>query len=120
MHRAQAARKSERAVDIFKLFLQAEKERPKDPVDRPTAAGVAAHGFQSLPPNLVGPLVAKEGGGLLWLGVMLGEKDTMHFELRSGDQPTLPGGKYPQFLRTPGEKGPKPAPDVIPEGDPAA
>jgi hypothetical protein len=120
MHRAQATRTSSRTVDIFKLFLQAEKERPKDPVDRPTAAGVAAHGFQSLLPQLVGPLVAQEGAGLRWLGVMLGEKDTMHFELRPEDQPALPGGKYPQFLRGPGETGPKPAPDVVPEDDPAA
>jgi hypothetical protein len=63
--------------------------------------------------------VAQEGGGLRWLGVMLGEKDTMHFELRPEDLPALPGGKYPDILRAPGKNAPKPAPDVIPEGDPA-
>ncbi len=41
---------------------------------------VAAHGFMSLPPALVGALAGSDGGGLRWLGTS-GVHDYMHFEL---------------------------------------
>ncbi len=45
-----------------------------------TLGSVAAHGFMSLPPALVGALSGSDGGGLRWLGTS-GVHDYMHFEL---------------------------------------
>jgi len=45
-----------------------------------TPGGVAAHGFMSLPPALVGALAGSDAGALVWLGTA-GVHDFMHFEL---------------------------------------
>ena len=45
-----------------------------------TPGGVAAHGFMSLPPALVGALAGSDAGNLVWLGTA-SVHDFMHFEL---------------------------------------
>jgi hypothetical protein len=98
-----------RVLEIHQLFLSAEQIRHTSPEIRPAAAGVAAHGWLSLPPVLIASLVSEEGAGLMWLGVMitesqgrkLGAKDSMHFEIRPGDRPMLPAGRYPDVLGHP-------------------
>jgi hypothetical protein len=45
-----------------------------------TPGGVAAHGFMSLPPALVGALAGSDAGNLRWLGTA-SVHDFMHFEL---------------------------------------
>jgi hypothetical protein len=109
MERALATDTAARVLELHRMFLAAEVERPREPEIRPTAAGVAAHGWVSLPPELIGALTGAEGAGLAWLGVMLmkqkghpqvlGAKDSMHFELRENDRPALPAGRYPDVLR---------------------
>lgn len=97
-----------RVLEIHEVFLAAEKVRHDDPTTHATAASVAVHGWLSVPPELIGSLVGSEGAGLVWLGVAIGgshgrqqsAKDSMHFELRDGDRPTLPAGRYPDVLRT--------------------
>ena len=49
---------------------------------------VAAHGFMSLPPALVGALAGSDAGDLQWLGTSE-VHDYMHFQLRQ--RPPLPG-----------------------------
>jgi hypothetical protein len=60
----------------------------------PSLAGVAAHGFMNLMPELVAALTSKEGGNLLWLGSTAGTKDWMHFELSKAPRIT-PEGDWP-------------------------
>jgi hypothetical protein len=107
MEGAVATDTAARVLELHRMFLAAEVERPKEPVSRPTAAGIAAHGWLSLPPELIGALTGADGAGLVWLGVMLskghtqvlGAKDSMHFELRQSDLPALPAGRYPDVIR---------------------
>jgi hypothetical protein len=116
MHRTVATRTSARVLDIYEVFRSAIAQRSKDPQAHATTGQVAAHGWLSLPPDLIAALVSNEGAGLTWLGVMvsekgghkIGAKDSMHFELRAGDRPNLPAGRYPDMLRggpskTPGD-----------------
>jgi hypothetical protein len=53
-----------------------------------TPSTIAAHGFMNLPAKLAAALAGSDGGNLTWLGVA-GVHDLMHFELRSGDRPSL-------------------------------
>lgn len=57
-----------------------------------TPATIAAHGFISLPAELIAALTASDGGGLRWLGDVKerSTKDFMHFELKDADEPELP------------------------------
>ncbi len=49
----------------------------------PSDVQLAVHGFQSVPPEVVGALSGTEGGNLKWLGTTEGAiKDYMHFDLR--------------------------------------
>ena len=64
-----------------------EKGKPKDPVAAfPDDGQLAAHGFMSVPPDVVAALGGKDMADLRWLGTQSGAgKDYMHFELR--DEP---------------------------------
>lgn len=52
---------------------------------QPSDGQLAAHGFMSVPPEVVAALSGSDAANLKWLGMMGGTKDYMHFELR--DQP---------------------------------
>jgi len=106
-----AADTTARVRELHQVFLDTNRARSRAPVAKPEnsmATGqIAAHGWMSHAPELVAALVGGEGADLAWLGVMLqkdhgrtvGSKDTMHFELRPGDFPALPGGRYPDVIR---------------------
>jgi hypothetical protein len=57
-----------------------------------TLGSVAAHGFMSLPPTLVGALAGSDAGGLRWLGTS-GVHDYMHFELVTRPELFTEGGE---------------------------
>lgn len=121
MNRTMATDTAARVLEIHQLFLATERVRRTPPQSHATAEGVAAHGWLSLPPVLIASLVSKEGAGLVWLGVMIeshgrkrGAKDSMHFELRPGDLPMLPAGRYPDVLGHPAAPGDFPSPEDAP------
>ena len=53
-----------------------------------TPSTVAAHGFMNMPSKLAAALAGSDGGDLDWLGVG-SVRDLMHFQLKSGDRPSL-------------------------------
>jgi hypothetical protein len=85
-------------VKMHQLFIstriQSGKLAGQKIAPSPTLAGVAAHGFMNLMPELVAALTSKEGGNLLWLGSTKGTKDWMHFELPNPPKIT-PQGEWP-------------------------
>jgi hypothetical protein len=118
-----AADTTARVRELHQVYLDGNRARGRDPAvkpDKSAATGqIAAHGWMSHAPELVAALVGGEGADLAWLGVMLqkehgrtiGSKDTMHFELRPGDFPALPGGRYPDVIRGGATTGPPPRGD---------
>jgi hypothetical protein len=77
-------------IEMHRLFTSSQKHTGGSE----SLAGVAAHGFMNLMPELVAALTSREGGNLLWLGSSPYTKDWMHFELYPAPQIT-PQGEWP-------------------------
>ncbi len=90
---AEAAGLAELIVSAFEVLAGSSSGAGRVPASAiGSASTVAAHGFLSLPAELIAALTGSDGGGLEWLGAVRGgrSKDFMHFQLKPADQPALP------------------------------
>jgi hypothetical protein len=90
---AEAAGLAELIVSGFEVLAGSSSGAGRVPASAiGSASTVAAHGFLSLPAELIAALTGSDGGGLEWLGAVKAgrSKDFMHFQLKPADQPALP------------------------------
>lgn len=90
---AEAAGLAELIVSGFEVLAGSNSGAGRVPASAiGNASTVAAHGFLSLPAELIAALTGSDGGGLEWLGAVKAgrSKDFMHFQLKPADQPALP------------------------------
>jgi hypothetical protein len=81
-------------VGLWNIFVSSFADQKRTKRKAPVAVGatagtIAASGFISLDPKLIGALTGNDGGNLDWLGLAEGTKDFMHFQLKRGDRPPL-------------------------------